>query len=41
MIVDGWVDWAERHDGPFNKQFRDPNAGIGIYVRFSDGEISW
>lgn len=38
-IINGWVDWAERHDGPFNKQFRDPNAGIGICCHSVVGDL--
>lgn len=30
MIVDGWMDWAERVDGPAHKQFPQANQGIGI-----------
>lgn len=30
MIVNGWLDWCERKDGPFNKQFPQPNRGEGI-----------
>lgn len=30
MIVDGWVEWAERKDGPANKQYPESNSGLGI-----------
>jgi hypothetical protein len=30
MIVDGFLDWAERVDGPAHKQYPNPNQGIGI-----------
>ncbi len=30
MIVDEFLDWAERFDGPAEKQYAQPNSGIGI-----------
>ena len=30
VVVDGWLDWAERVDGPATKQFPQPNSGKGI-----------
>jgi hypothetical protein len=39
VIVNGWIDWAERRDGPANKQFPQANAGIGIACHSVVGDL--
>lgn len=37
MIVDGWLDWAERKDGIPDKVYSQPNAGDGIACHSQEG----
>lgn len=39
MIVGGWLDWAERRDGPAQKQFPQENQGIGIAMHSVVGNL--
>lgn len=40
MIVQGWVDWAVRQDGPADKVYRQPNAGSGLVCHSMEGWLS-
>lgn len=40
MIVQGWVDWAVRQDGPANKVYSDINHNLGIVCHSMEGWLS-